>query len=965
MNTAPKDHGRSGEAPMDTARWQRVQALFDQARALPPGERTGFLDRACRDDADLRAEAASLLSAADEASAFFDDLAEDVLSPLRQAAGAAPARTEGSAEASDRWIGRTAQHYEVQRRLGSGGMGVVYRARDVRLERAVALKVLSPALSGSARAKHRFVAEAKAASALDHPNVAVVYEIGETRDGQLFIAMPCYAGETLAAKIARGPLSLLEALDYAQQTAAGLDAAHRKEIVHRDVKPANLIVTEEGRLKILDFGLAKMAGVTLTRRGARMGTVAYMSPEQARGDALDPRTDLWSLGAVLYEMVTGAAPFQGARAQAVLRAIRHEAPPPARRLRPDLPEALDRIIRKCLAKDPAERYATAAALREDLSRCQADLASPPADRSPAARPAAPPHRPVRAAMGGAALVFAVFALWLALLPAPGAGPETAAASVQKHLAVLPLTSAGGDAAQQAFRDGLTEALTGALGQLERFQDALWVVPASEVRKHGLGSVAEARKAFGVNLAVTGSVQQDSLAVRLTLRLVDAATQQPLASTTITKPRAALSALQGEAALALAALLDVDLMPQARRFLSAGGTAAPDAYAFYLQGLGYLQRYESVENLDYALRLFERALEEDPLYALAHAGLGEAYWRRYEATRDVRWVSEAVHHSRRAAVLDGELARAHETLGLVYAGTGAYDEAARSYAHALTLDPASAAALRGLARAYLGQGRLDSAEAAYTKAISLRPDYWAGYNELGVFYFQQGRFEDAVGQFLQVVALTPDNARGYSNLGSLYSILDRPEEAVEMLERSLAAEPSYAAYANLATLHFYAGRYAASAAMYEEALALQGTDDPRVWGNFADALRASGQEKRARQTYERAARLAETQRAVNPNDAELLSRLASYYKMTDAPAKALALTARALALAPEDPEVLATAGETYEHLGQREEALKWIGEALARGYPPKQLARFARFDALRADPRYQRLLADAGGPSSER
>lgn len=948
---------------MDPARWERLHALFDEARTLPPEARGRFLDEACAGDDALRTEVASLLQADGEASAYFDDLADAVFAPLLQATDGAPAHKVGAA-ADDPWIGQKASHYHVLKRIGSGGMGVVYQARDARLDRLVALKMLPRNLSSSARAKRRFVAEAKAASALDHPNVAVVYEIGEASSGQLFIAMPCYEGETLAAKIARGPLPVEEALDYACQAAAGLEAAHRKEIVHRDVKPANLIVTEEGRLKILDFGLAKIAGVSLTQPGACVGTVAYMSPEQARGDALDRRTDLWSLGAVLYEMIHGKRPFSGYYDQAILYAIQHEAPAPPSRLRSDLPEGFDRVIQKCLAKDPAARYPTAEALREDLMACRHHSAAVRMGRDPARRGQARPGQ-VRSAFGAAALVFAALALWLLLLPRPGAAPQGAAAPAKEQLAVLPFATVGGGEAQRAFRDGLVETLTSTLAQLERFQQALWVVPASEVRERGLVSADEARRAFGVDLAVTGSVQQDSQVIRLTINLVDTETLRARASTVLTRPRAQIYSIQDDVALLLADLLGVSLTPQERRALRATHDAAiaPDAYAYYLRGLGRLQRYESLENIDQALRLFELALEEDPLYAPAHAGLGEAYWRRYEATREVEWVSEAVHHSRRAAVLDDELGRAHETLGLVYAGTGEYDEAIASYARALQADSTSASAWRGLAGAYASAGRLGEAEQTFQQAIALRPDYWAGHNDLGAFYFHRGRYEEAVAPFQEVVALTPDNVRAYVNLGASYSMLGRPEEAQEALERALTIGPSYRAYANLATVHFYEGRYAEAAAMYEEAFGLQGSEDHRVWGNFADALYNTSQDERAREAYEHAIGLAEAQRAVHPDDPDLLSRLASYYSMTGASEKALALLDRALALGPENPEVLATAGELYEHVRRREDALKWIGEALKHGYPPEHLERFPRLDALRADPRFKSLLKQVTSSTS--
>ncbi len=297
---------------MDVAGWDEVKALFGKAIKVPLHERATFLDQACGSDTALRAQVEALLDAHEEAPGYFDDLAEAVIGPewiAEEQAEASPA--EASTIDPHQIIGQTVSHYQVHDKLGGGGMGVVYRAEETQLGRTVALKILPPYLSADDDAKMRFIQEAKAASALDHTNICTIYEIGETGAGQLFIAMAFYDGETLKKKIARGPLPLDKALDYAAQMTHGLAKAHARGIVHRDIKPANVMVTDRGRVKIVDFGLAKMADVSLTQTGTTLGTVAYMSPEQALGEKVDHRTDLWSLGVVLYEMLTGERPFRG------------------------------------------------------------------------------------------------------------------------------------------------------------------------------------------------------------------------------------------------------------------------------------------------------------------------------------------------------------------------------------------------------------------------------------------------------------------------------------------------------------------------------------------------------------------------------------------------------------------------------------------------------------------------------
>ncbi|HMB90161.1 MAG TPA: serine/threonine-protein kinase, partial [Rhodothermales bacterium] len=331
--------------------WDQVHRLFDELVALSPEARTARLEEACHDDATLRRELEALLASYTRAG---DRLHAEIA--LDESPG------------PEVQVGR----YEVRRKLGAGGMGVVYEAYDARLQRTIALKFLSALSSKDEQARQRLLAEARAAAALDHPNVGTVYEVGETDDGRTFIAMALYQGETLREKIDRGPLPVDEALDYAVQIARGLAAAHAQGIVHRDVKPANIIVTEpsetetRGRVKILDFGLAKLADMHLTQTGSTLGTVYYMSPEQARGETVDQRTDIWALGIVLYEMLSKARPFQGEYAQAYLYSIMNDEPEPLAALNPDVPEDLDHILSMCLEKDRDYRYPAMVDLLHDL-----------------------------------------------------------------------------------------------------------------------------------------------------------------------------------------------------------------------------------------------------------------------------------------------------------------------------------------------------------------------------------------------------------------------------------------------------------------------------------------------------------------------------------------------------------------------------------------------------------------------
>jgi len=428
---------------MTGAQWKRVEELLAPALTLEPTARRDFLDRKCGDDPTLRAELESLLAAHDRSSPL-DRPARELGDFLMSAATVLPA-------------GTVVSHYEIQTRLGMGGMGIVYRARDLRLSRVVALKFLPPILSDNAQAKQRFLTEARAAAALEHVNVCTVYEIGETTDGQLFIAMAFVDGESVREKIERGPLPIDGALDIARQVADGLECAHRHGIVHRDVKPANVMVAPNGVVKLVDFGIAKLAGSTVTVTGATPGTAAYMSPEQASGGDTDHRSDVWALGVVLFEMLTGQRPFSGLNEIAVAHAILTVSPPRASSLRPDLPAELDAIVARALAKSREDRFPSAGAFRDALRPTSPDptqvatllpphqpLAPAPnaASTLPARAPAWYPARSPRKWMAAGALgLVAAGGSYVWLRPSPSPSPDVLRVSISSPGVLTPQLSA--------------------------------------------------------------------------------------------------------------------------------------------------------------------------------------------------------------------------------------------------------------------------------------------------------------------------------------------------------------------------------------------------------------------------------------------------------------------------------------------------------------------------------------------
>ena len=925
-------------------RWRQVQRLFAEVVGLDPARREARLERACRDDPRLRGDVQVLLDRHERGEALGPKY-----DPVRppQPPERFPAVTP-MASPEDLFAGR----YRLIEELGRGAMGVVYKAEDTKLDCFVALKFLHPRLAADSKARERLLLEARAASELHHPNICRIIDHDEAEDGRVYLVMAYYdGGESLEEILKRGPLPVERAIDIARQISSGLHAAHRPTprhpagIVHRDIKPSNVLITPGDVAIILDFGIAKVAESGVTREGDVLGTVEYMSPEHLRERRVDAGTDLWALGVTLYEMLTGSRPFRGDYEAALFYTIVHEEPAPVQSLRPDVPGAVAEVVRRCMEKDPEARYRTAGEIIEALESTHEEKRGAPAIVRPSRR---------------RALLIAAFAVLGLLLPSTMPGVRTAMLGwvgianvpAEKRIAVLPFSVAGTDPSAEAFSDGLVEILASTLTQIERFDGKLWVVPTSEVRGRAVESAEEARKAFGVNLVVTGSVQRDAGHVRSTLNLIDATTLRQLRSKVNEVPLSRLDELQDRLVGDLEAMLGLELGEEPRLVLTAGGTPVPGAYDYYVQGLGYLRRYESVENLDHAIRLFERALAEDPGYALAHAGLGEAYWRQFEATQDERWVAHAVEHSEHALALDPQLAPVHVTLGLIHTGMGRTEDALAEFERALEIAPSNATAVGGLAKAYALAGDVEEAEATYRRAIALRPDYWGGYNDLGRFYAGQGRFEEALEPFRRITELTPDNHRGYSNLGAVYSYLGRGEEAEAMFEHSIQAQPTREAYSNLATLYYYRGRFEDAARMYEAALAIS-DQDPLVWGNLGAAYYWSGTERdRAEAAYRTAIRRIEERRtALGTIEPDVLAELAGYHAQLGEGAEARSHIEQAVSEAPEQAIVAFRAAFVYEQLGERDQALTWVHRAIELGHPQSEIDNEPGLRDLRADPRF--------------
>jgi serine/threonine protein kinase/Tfp pilus assembly protein PilF len=859
-------------------------------------------------------------------------------------------------------IGQTLSHYRILEKIGQGGMGVVYKALDLHLDRYVAVKMLPKERVADPERRRRFIQEAKSASALNHPNIITIHDIDEA-DGICFIAMEYIPGKTLQEMIAESRLELNQSLDYAVQIADALSKAHAAGIVHRDIKPSNVMVTDENLAKVLDFGLAKLAGWPAglpdvqenartpslsgaTREGVILGTLSYMSPEQARGREVDRRTDIFSLGVVLFQMIAGELPFRGPHAAAVLDKLLYTPTPSLKGVRSDLPEALERTIERATAKEPANRYQNMQEMASDLRsiRSTGELALP-----------VPKKKRWRLAV---MFVAAMMLLLLITLPFRDRLPRWLggrALPQQIRMAVLQFNNVGSDAENQKICDGLMERLATKLNQTEKFRNSLSIVPPSEIRTEKVTSASGAHRIFGANLVLTGSVQKLRDQIILTINLVDSVKLKTIDGQVFKASMTDLLALEDDAFEKAAAMLALNLNPHERQALRAGETNNADAYNSYVQGIGCLVRFDMAENVDKAIQFFQNAVEEDPRFALAHAGLGEAYWRKFQQSKETKWIDAALSSCRRAAEIDSRVSQVHITQGILYLGMGQPEKAVGELKKAIEMEPRSSEAYRELARAYEDMHKTAEAEATYKKAIELKPDSWSCYSNLGVFYYYRARYKEAAEQFKKVIELTPDNFLAFSGLGGIYLYEGDFGKAGDMFARSLAIRPSANAYSNLAASYLLQGRSSEAVPLLEKATAMD-TANYMIWGNLGDAYyQTPGLSQKAPAAYALAVEIVTKDLAVNPNDNGARARLAFYLLRLGDTNQALDEIARAEKSAPKDSDVMYWAAVIYESAGDREKALNALAKAAAEDYSLAIIRATSEFSQLRKDPRFGDLI----------
>ena len=856
--------------------------------------------------------------------------------------------------------------FRIEQLLGAGGMGKVYKAFDKELSRTVALKTLLPELVSDHLLTQRFKQELLLASKISHRNILRIHDLGEV-DGVKFITMAFIEGKDLNQLLKEEqPFPLDRSLKIARQLCEALDAAHSEGVVHRDFKPQNVLVGNNDQVYVSDFGLAtslETAKMGMTRTGAVMGTPRYMSPEQVEGKEVDSRCDLYALGLVLYEMVTGATPFSGESTWQLMYQRVQVMPKDVKLVNPALPDYVARVIMHCLEKDPANRYQSAKEILADLDagRSPTLTVAPSTSRTVQINLPIVEKRWLYAAGGGIIILVGLFFAipqtrhWI--FPVPTKVTSTSGTSglpsiaQGKFVAVLPFRVLGDQSSLGYVAEGLVEAMSAKLFQLKDVRLTSSTAAAKVNPKTPLPQVA---KELGVNLIVHGTVQGSGDSLRVTVNLENVAENREVWKEEFAGVTGDLLTIEDQIYTRLLDALETKPSNEEMAAASAHPTENVEAYNAYLKGRNALGGSPDEKNIQAAMNFFNGALQKDPGFALAHTGLADANLMMYNQKKDKYWSERAVESARKAAQLNDKLPEVHAALGSAYSATGQTVQAIEEDKRALELAPNSDEAYRRLGNAYKANGQKEQALQALQKAVDLNPYYWNNLAALGNAYLAFGEADKAVKPYAQVVQLEPNNSAGYNNLGMAYFTLGKYEESISVFQKALQLAPSAEIYTNLGTAYFYLKRYPESLPMFEKAVAMS-PEDETVMGNLADGYRLSGNKEKAQATYEKAIGLAYKQLRVNPRDANVVGQLALYYAKKGDPQQAKDFIKKARAIDRSNVYLIYIAAVVDTIDNHPEEAVKELTAALEKGFSPSDVELEPEFLTLAARPDFQAMM----------
>jgi len=861
--------------------------------------------------------------------------------------------------------------YEILGVLGQGGMGAVYKARDRELDRLIALKVIRPELATDPAILLRFKQELILSRNITHKNVVRIYDLGEA-EGIRFISMEYVDGEDLRTILRRdGKFAPKDAIAVVEQVCRALDSAHSEGVIHRDLKPQNIMRDRHGRIVVMDFGLARSLGDSgMTQTGAIVGTLEYMSPEQALGSTLDQRSDIFSVGLIFYELLTGKAPYEADTAIASLMKRTREPARSASDVEASVPKSLSAIVGRCLEREPANRYHSAVELLQQLTTWEANPnISAETLSQMISHPIVRPSRfnldlPGKSWMwiAGAVLVIALagFVGRYLLNRTPGAASESAVRGIPplsrgEYVAIMPMKILGDEKALGYVAEGIEEALAAKLFQLKEVHLAS-PASASEVAKKNLPLSKRAQE-LGVNLFIQGNVQGsgDKLGVVLTLSDATAGDNGRLLwSQEFQGVPQDLLALEDQIYGNLATALALKPTNEEQARVGAHPTENVKAYDLYLQGRNVLRNGHGVDGIRPAVALFEQAINKDPNFALAYTGLADSSLRMYGASKESIWAQKATLAAQQAERLSNNLPEVHLSLGSVYSTTGKYSQAVTELKRALELAPNSDEAYRNLGDAYKASGQSDEAIAAYQKAVAANAYNWLNRLAVGKAYFELGDNARALAEFQKVTELAPDNPMGYGDIGGVWLREGKWSEAIPYFQKALSIAPDSPTYSNLGTAYFWLKNYDESVKMYEKATEMTPNNE-ELFGNLGDAYRWSGHSEQATAAYGKAIALAFQELQVNPRSGSIMGDLGLLYAKKGDAANALQYTQQARAISPDDIYLMYSEAQVKTMIGKPEEALKSLRLALEKGYAAQEAWNDPELQKLQALPQFSQLV----------
>ncbi len=823
-------------------------------------------------------------------------------------------------------IGKTVIHYKILEKLGEGGMGVVYKAQDTKLDRLVALKFLPHHITVDETERARFFQEARSAAVLNHPNICTVYGIHEEGE-QPFIEMEFVDGTTLREKLATPSLRLETVITYATQIGDALQEAHSKGIVHRDIKADNIMVNSKNQVKVMDFGLAKIKGsLKLTRTSSTVGTLGYMAPEQIQGGDVDARSDLFAFGAVLFEMLAGRLPFRGDHEAAMMYSILNEDPEPLQKYRTDASEDLQRIITRALEKDPEDRYQSAADMVSELRHLQKKTSrisktipvasSVSAEQVPSSVEMPPlPMISRRTLYVGASI--AILLVGMALSYVLFRGPSGAD---RKSIAVLPFKNMNSDEDSEFFSDGITEDI---INQLSKIRDLRVMSRLAVMRyKKSEKTSREIGKELNVGTILTGTVRRQGDQLRISAALIDASNEQQIWGDVYEKTMTQVFEIQNAVARQIASTLKTNLSPDEARNVSKQQTGNIEAYTYYLKGREYYYRYHKEDN-ENAIKLFKKALEFDPNYALAYAGLGDTYGQRVQRFGfQSAWVDSSIAAGKKSIDLDPALAEGYKALALGYQQLGKLGLALENYRKAVDLNPNYYPAVANIGAAYEMVGRPDEALPWAKKANAINPTNSVIMSMVGSIYLDLGEDAQARTYLNRSLELQPDLTNAHWSLASLEFLEGHTERAITRSMNLLKSVPDEPASILLAaTVYFFAKDFTQAQQYFEKELAMTAPE--------------SGSYNQLAYIYARLGRTKDSRKMLELNIEETLKWLAR---------------------GDEGPNSRMGLAISYKLRGDDAEAYKWVHESIRAGWTDYRMVPFdPLFDSFRSDKEFNEIV----------